>query len=219
MIDRSDWNQLVNLDGDDGYTLIGNRTGWSMKYSYLQILPRLRAALEKAQKPGASPYIMLDNTVGFGWLPFMKSFDGTYSEGANFNSVGLLGLDSTSILWTSSRKECCSTAAAADTYFQARLRMGVFPQAPFPENDHCIQPDPNSTADYLRCVILVLALPLHGHCLLPHFSMFCRSRVRLDHCSDRLTGLVTFFLSTADMVLYSLRFETRRGSSTPCRFH
>jgi len=41
VVDRSDWNQLVNLDGDDGVTLIGNgtggRVGWSMQHSYLQV--------------------------------------------------------------------------------------------------------------------------------------------------------------------------------------
>ena len=41
VVDRSDWNQMVNLDGDDGVTLLGNssggRTGWSMQHSYLQV--------------------------------------------------------------------------------------------------------------------------------------------------------------------------------------
>ena len=91
---------------------------------------------------------MLQNALGFAQLSLMKDFDGTFSEGSLYNSVGLLGARSTAILWTSSARECCASAAAADIYFQRRLYMKVFPMAPFPQADHCIGSDPLAETIY-----------------------------------------------------------------------
>ena len=139
MIDRSDWNQAVNLDGDDGHTFIpGHGTGHNMQRSYLEVTGTVRARLDT--KPGK---VMLSNAVGYAWLPFMRPFDGTYSEGGNTNAVGILGAVSTSILWNYNTDD-------GDAMLQTRLRMGVFPQAPFPDNDHCILPTPAHYATFIR---------------------------------------------------------------------
>ena len=59
------------------------------------------------------------------------------------------GARSTAILWTYNSAECCSSAEAADAYFQRRLYMKVFPMAPFPQADHCIASDPKAEALYI----------------------------------------------------------------------
>ena len=69
MVDRSDWNQAVNYDGDDGRTFVGNLSvgagGWSMKRSYLYALAGIRALLD-AQKAVGRPKVMLTNGAGCG---------------------------------------------------------------------------------------------------------------------------------------------------------
>jgi hypothetical protein len=37
----------------------------------------------------------------------MEQMDGSFSEGGALNAHGLLGMRSTSILWTYSKAECC----------------------------------------------------------------------------------------------------------------
>jgi hypothetical protein len=160
VVDRSDWNQVVNFDGDDGFTFVGNATdgavGWSMKHSYLHAIGGIRAVLD-TQKAAGKPKVMLTNGVGYSWLPFMEHFDGTYSEGGNTNAAGLLGLTSTSIMWVYPRgpggtysTPMQEEAAVVDAWFQRHVRMNVFPMAPFPDNDHAIDPSPAFDADYLR---------------------------------------------------------------------
>ena len=140
VVDRSDWNSLYNFDYDDGASLVGNRTAHLAQYSYLDTIGALRAMMTEKQQGTAgatarhhNSTVMLQNALGFAQLSLMKDFDGTFSEGGIVNSVGLLGARSTSILWTYSAKECCASQGIADTYFQTRLYLKVFPMAPFPQ--------------------------------------------------------------------------------------
>ena len=145
VVDRSDWNQVVSFEGpDDNHTLVGTKPGWSFKRSYLQILAAVRKMLDSA--PG-SPKVMLNNLCGYAWLPFMRHFDGSFSEGSDLNAVGILGLHTTSILWT---YKAADVIADPDAYFQTHLRMAVFPMAPFPMNDHAINPGADVEAQYLQ---------------------------------------------------------------------
>ena len=104
----------------------------------------------------------------------MRNFDGSFSEGSNTNAMGLLGLTSTSILWVypsgpqvrDTRGDPIVTVrspsadpfpdddahdqASVDAWFQRHVRMNVFPMAPFPDNDHAIEPSASFDADYLR---------------------------------------------------------------------
>eukprot|EP00041_Stephanoeca_diplocostata_P023244 m.566494 g.566494 ORF g.566494 m.566494 type:complete len:466 (+) comp22252_c0_seq8:963-2360(+) len=88
VVDRSDWNQLVNFAGDDGYTWVVNQPGRSFKRSYMQVLSKVRDLLDSQPGSDGNPNVMLANGVGFSWLPFMRVFDGTYSEGSDINAVG-----------------------------------------------------------------------------------------------------------------------------------
>jgi hypothetical protein len=52
----------------------------------------------------------------------MKPFDGTYSEGSSVNAVGLLGIASTTILWTYGPKDF---KGDVNGWFQNHIRMNV----------------------------------------------------------------------------------------------
>lgn len=150
VVDRSDWNSLYNYDFDDNASFINNRTAHLAQYSYIDNIAALREVM--VAKQGAMKHnetVMLQNALGFSQLSLMKDFDGTFSEGAIVNAVGLLGARSTTILWTSNAKECCGSPAVADEFFQQRLYLKVFPMAPFPQADHCIGSDPKAEAYYL----------------------------------------------------------------------
>ena len=140
VVDRSDYARYYNLLHDDGVTMTpstGANKSWSMKRSYLEVIRGIRATMGREG-------VMLMNTLGYSSLSMMADYDGTFSEGRAINAVGLLGAGGmVNIMWTSSNLECCRHEAAADIYFQQRLYMGVYPMAPLPAADHCI--DYNST--------------------------------------------------------------------------
>ena len=102
--------------------------------------------------------VLLQNALGFAQLSLFQHFDGTFSEGGIVNAVGVLGARSTSILWTYNVRECCASDAVADKYFQTRLRLKVFPMAPFPDADHCISSDPVAEQYYFRYGHMMRAL-------------------------------------------------------------
>eukprot|EP01043_Picozoa_sp_COSAG02_P032969 COSAG02_NODE_2226_length_9456_cov_6.430587_2_plen_631_part_00 len=139
VVDRADWNVLYSFDGDDGASFIGNRTARSMQRSYLDTTKQLREMMN-ARSPAMAinSTVMLTNNQGFAKLGLMEQMDGSFSEGGALNSHGLLGMRSTSILWTYSKTECCASAEVADVFFQRQLYMKVFPMAPLPQADHAI---------------------------------------------------------------------------------
>lgn len=110
----------------------------------------------------------LQKALGFAQLSLFKDFDGSFSEGAIVNAVGLLGARSTTILWTSNANECCRSAEVADSYFQRRLYMKVYPMAPFPQADHCIGLDPAAEAYYIFYGEMMTAIRGSKYLLKPH---------------------------------------------------
>jgi hypothetical protein len=96
IIDRSDWNNFYNHAGDDGMSWVNGRPAHSMKQSYLNITRELRGLYAQRQKDAH----ILMNGVGYTCLSFMEPMDGTFSEGRSVSAVGLLGIQSTAILWT-----------------------------------------------------------------------------------------------------------------------
>jgi len=169
VVDRSDWNSLFNYDFDDGASFVNNRTAHLAQYSYVETLDALRAMMkEKQGATRAKQTVMLQNALGFCQLSLFKAFDGTFSEGAIVNAVGILGARSTSILWTSNARECCSSEAAADVYFQRRLYMKVYPMAPFPQADHCIGSDAAAEVLYIRYGGMMSAMRGAKYLLMTH---------------------------------------------------
>lgn len=141
VVDRSDWNKLYNLEGDDGISWAAGGPAYSMKRAYIKTMSDIRDMLVDGR---GDENIMLINTFGYSMLSLMGPYDGSFSEGKAVSAVGLLGLFSPAILWVYSADECCKTPELADTVLQWHLYMGVFPMAPFPGNDHAIPPNPDA---------------------------------------------------------------------------
>jgi len=135
-----------------------------MKISFLQTSEKLRDLINQ-KNPKT---FMLLNTLGVSRADYLQSYDGTYSEGQAVNAVGLLGLVSTSILWTYTADECCSSQKRADNYFQIHLYMGVYPMAPFPENDHSIDPGTPQLGYYVQYGPLFAAITGHEWVFIEH---------------------------------------------------
>ena len=133
-LDRMDYLQWVNFDGDDNYTFVGEGrdgwTGWPLKRSFLQITKRMR------QMMGPSRTFM-NNAARHSWLGMQRYQDGIFAELNNLNAYGFLGINATAIMWTT--EESFGGKGGADHYFQRLIRMKVFPMAPFPQNDHATE--------------------------------------------------------------------------------
>jgi hypothetical protein len=75
-------------------------------------------------------------------LDLMEWIDGVYNEfghvGHDMNLSSFLTLYKPLICWTPDRG---TVMKSPDAYFQRHLLMGAFPTAPFPGNDHTIEPD------------------------------------------------------------------------------
>ena len=191
VVDRSDWNALYNFDFDDGASLVAGRPAHLTQYAYVATLRAMRALMAKRQ--GATRFnetVMLQNALGFAQLSLMEAFDGTFSEGAIVNAVGVLGAKSTTILWTGSAKECCASDAVADAYFQRRLYMNVFPMAPFPGADHSVAPSTATDAFYIMYGGMFQSLVGATWLLAPHAVNVSRAARLTEHGAATATTLV-----------------------------
>jgi hypothetical protein len=101
----------------------------------------------KGQAGSSKKKMMLNNCNTVCRLDEMRSFDGTFSEGAALNSVAWTGLRNPTILWTYTLEP---NVAVLNKFFQQHLLMNVYPMAPMPKNDHSINPgDPVVEQAYL----------------------------------------------------------------------
>jgi hypothetical protein len=128
----------------------------------------------------------------------MEHFDGIFSEGSTVNSVGLLGNQMTTVLWTYTAKECCNDAATADQYFQTRLSMGVYPMAPFPGNDHSIPRNVTAEQFYLRYGPAFRAMRTARWNLFPHAIEL------LNATGNPAKGIITNAFRTISYDLWSV---------------
>ena len=80
-------------------------------------------------------------------IDLAKHLDGIYDEFGNqptvLNGAAFLCLRKPLICWTRNNDVLC------DEFFQRHLFLGAFPTAPYPTNNHCIQPSPER--DRWRC--------------------------------------------------------------------
>lgn len=144
VVDRSDWIQVYDLTMDDGVSWVQSGSAYSMKRAFRDTT----ASLRKQMDSNRSHSCMMLNTLGYSMLSLMGPFDGTFSEGHAVNAVGLLGIVSPSILWTYTNADFDGDF---DAFARRHLYMGTYPMAPFPGNDHSIDPG-NETVmtDYAR---------------------------------------------------------------------
>jgi hypothetical protein len=143
-IDRLDWLRLFNHGADDGIAWLGGRPVRSLHTSHRQIMERLGGLLHDAGK-----VIFVNNHVKR--IEQMRHADGIIDEftygGCALNTSALLCLRKPALGWTASEEQI--HAGPPDHYYQRHLYMGVYPMAPFPGNDHSLEPSP--FADRIAC--------------------------------------------------------------------
>ena len=134
-IDRFDWLNEYNWHADDGTTWVGGRPVRALLNSYREFIPRLAGVVH-----GAGKVIFCNPHMNR--LDLMEWIDGVYNEfghvGHDMNLSSFLTLYKPLICWTPDRG---TVMKSPDAYFQRHLLMGAFPTAPFPGNDHTIEPD------------------------------------------------------------------------------
>lgn len=143
-IDRLDWLRMYNHDRVDGVSRIGQHDVSAMSTSWHALMNRLGPLLHAAGK-----VLFVNNHVKR--LDLLREVDGIFDEftyaGCPLNTTALLAVRKPALGWTSSAEDL---QPDPDAFFQRYLYLGVFPMAPFPGNDHALQPGEWVTAQYLR---------------------------------------------------------------------
>ena len=94
-------------------------------------------------------------------LELCRELDGIYTEFGNngnaLNASALLGLRKPVVCWTYNKT---LNEPDPDAFMQRHLHMGCFPTAPYPWNNHCINPEPK--AEKLYCAYGPLLSAIRG---------------------------------------------------------
>lgn len=142
-IDRMDWLRMYNDRRDDGLSWFGGRPTRSMIVSWKSMLDTLGPMMHDAGK-----VIFVNNHDKR--IDVLRQTDGFFDEftyaGSPLNLTALMGVRRPVLGWTSEEK---NLRPDPDAFFQRYLHLGVFPMAPFPANDHSLQPGPWVDKQYL----------------------------------------------------------------------
>ena len=133
-IDRLDWLGHYNGRGDDGVSWVDGKPARSMFVSFQKLADKIVPELHKADK-----LLFLNNCTPR--IEIVGRGDGIFAEWASdmwglatyVNYTALAGVRKPACLWTAPG-EC------SDFYFQRCLYLGVYPIAPYPNNNHCLSP-------------------------------------------------------------------------------
>ena len=178
-IDRNDWLASYNPNADDGISWVDGRPARSLFVSWKDLMSKLGPLMHKAGK-----VIFVNNcTVR---LETLRHADGIYAEWASdhwkmqyyINYSALLGLRKPVMFWTVSDSEL------TDAYFQRCLYLGVFPTAPFPNNNHCLRPSALADTMFLDYGPLMDAMRGKKWVLTPHCVESDTATVNLFEVSD-----------------------------------
>ena len=134
-IDRLDWLRMYNERRDDGASWFEGLPVRSLYNSWRELLGKLGPIMHDAGKA-----IFLNNHTKR--IDLSKFSDGYYDEftykGVSLNLTALLGVRKTALGWVDSAADL---AEDFDAFFQKHLYMGIYPMAPFPLNDHSVEPN------------------------------------------------------------------------------
>lgn len=180
--DRLDWLRLYNFRKDDGVSWYDGPVR-SLVWSWNDFLEKL-GPLEH----GAGQVIFVNNLVSR--IDILRQVDGLFSElahwGGNLNATALLGVSKPAFAWVFGEYTLKQLAqqrgdgktgwvfgeetpiAEADTFLQKFLYLGVFPMAPFPQNDHALMPSPRADKLFLDYGPMFEAMRGKKWVLLPH---------------------------------------------------
>ncbi|MBI2302850.1 MAG: NPCBM/NEW2 domain-containing protein, partial [Armatimonadetes bacterium] len=142
-IDRLDWLRWYNPAGDDGLSWVDGKPARSLYRSWHLLMAELGPLMHRAGK-----VIFVNNHVKR--LDLLAGMDGIYCEFAQYpaalNSTGLLCIRRPALGWTAWEGDL---KPDPDAFFQRHLHLGVYPTAPYPNNNHCIGPSPFADEQYL----------------------------------------------------------------------
>ena len=163
-IDRLDWLRFYNPAGDDGVSCVEGQPARALSQSWLKFTDQLGPLMHKAGK-----VIFVNNLVTR--LELFKQVDGFYNEyaqtGPALNATAFVAVRKPALGWTA---DANNLKPDPDDFFQRHLHLGVFPTAPYPNNNHCLNPDPWVDEQYFAYGPLLDALRgkkwvLESHCL------------------------------------------------------
>ena len=161
-IDRLDWLDRANAKADDGVSWIGGKPARSLCVSWKNLLARLGPKMHDADK------VIFVNPI-YSRLDLLRQVDGLYSEQGNegrpLNACALMGLDKPVLAWSYNET---LDQPGADAFFQRHLLLGVYPTAPYPWNNHCINPEPSANQEFLDYGPLLDAMRGKKWVLAPH---------------------------------------------------
>jgi hypothetical protein len=173
-IDRTDWLGTYNPNADDGVSWVDGHSARSLFMSWKNLMSKLGPLMHEAGK-----VIFVNNcTVR---LETLRQVDGIYAEWASnsyFNYSALQGLRKPVMIWTSDDDKL------NDAYFQRCLYLGIFPTAPFPNNNHCLRPSALADKMFLDYGPLLNAIRGRKWVLTPHCVESDTAKVNLFEVSD-----------------------------------
>ncbi len=142
-IDRMDWLRLYNPRGDDGLSWVDGRPARSLYLSWRELMSKLGPMMHRADK-----VIFGNNQTKR--LELLRHLDGIYCEfghlGPALNTNAILAVRKPLLCWT---PDPGTLQPDPDAYFQRHLHLGVYPTAPYPGNNHCIEPNTPADKYYL----------------------------------------------------------------------
>jgi hypothetical protein len=182
--DRLDWLRLYNFRRDDGVTWYDGPAR-SLIWSWKDLMDRLGPV-----EHGAGQVIFVNNLVSR--IDILRHADGLFSElahwGGSLNATALSAVRKPAIGWIFGEytvKELAKQRRAgagdvgwvfgeerptadADAFLQKFVYLGVFPMAPFPQNDHSPLPSARADALFLDYGPMFEAMRERKWVLLPH---------------------------------------------------
>ena len=161
-IDRADWLRLYNPKADDGVSWVNDKPARSLFRSWGDLMAKLGPQLHAADK------VIFSNMMTMR-LELCRELDGIYTEFGNngnaLNASTLLGLRKPVVAWTYNET---LRQPDPDAFMQRHLHLGAFPTAPYPNNNHCINPEPVADQLYLDYGPLLTAIRGKKWVLAPH---------------------------------------------------
>ncbi len=198
-IDRFDWLNEYNWHADDGKTWIAGKPVRSLLNSYREFIPRLARVFHDSGKVVfCNPHMNR--------LDLMEWIDGVYNEfgqiGYNLNLSAFLTLYKPLICWTPDK---ATVMNSPDEFFQRHLLMGAFPTAPYPGNDHTIEPDTEVERYYLDYGPMFTLMHGRSWVLLPAVTEVLRGRALCNIFQAGRRILVPVVMGSSDTVTVSVR--------------
>ena len=131
-IDRMDWLRMYNEQRDDGVSWFEDKPVRSLNNSWRDLMARLTPIMH-----GAGKAIFVNNHTKR--IDLLRGTDGFFDEftyrGVPLNLTALMGVHKTVLGWTDSAEDL---RADPDAFFHKYLYLGVYPMAPYPDNDHSL---------------------------------------------------------------------------------